>query len=108
MKSVNIGAGKVPESAFRDASDARECQAVPADPRKLEEELDALDARRLQLDAAIRDAQNRQRYGRDPGTVDGARAEEATLVRDLDHLMTRYRAVEGRLLLAQSGQKTFW
>ena len=81
---------------------------MPADRRKLEEELDALDARRLELDAAIRDAQNRQRYGREPGTVEGARAEEAVLMKDLDHLMTRYRAVEGRLLLARSGQKTPW
>ena len=81
---------------------------MASDRTKLEEELNALDAQRLRLDAAIRDAQNRQRYGREPGTVEGARAEEAALVRDLDHLMTRYRAVEGRLLLAQSGQKTPW
>jgi hypothetical protein len=76
--------------------------------RKLEEELDSLDVRRVELDAAIRDAQNRQRYGREPGTVEQARAEEAVLMRDLDHLMTRYRALEGRLLLARSGQKTPW
>jgi hypothetical protein len=75
---------------------------------KLEEELDALDARRLELDAAIRDAQNRQRYGRDAEAVEQARAAEAALMKDLDHLMTRYRAVEGRLLLARSGQKTLW
>jgi hypothetical protein len=81
---------------------------VAADQRKLEEELDTLDARRLELDAAIRDAQNRQRYVREPEAIERARAEEATLVRDLDHLMTRYRAVEGRLLLARSGQKTPW
>ena len=81
---------------------------MAADKTKLEEDLDALDARRLELDAAIRDAQNRQRYGREPGAVEQARAQEAALVRDLDHLMTRYRALEGRLLLAQSGQKTPW
>jgi hypothetical protein len=81
---------------------------VAADPTKLEEELDALDARRLALDAAIRDAHNRQRYGREPEAIERARVEEAALVRDLDHLMTRYRAVEGRLLLARSGQKTPW
>jgi hypothetical protein len=78
------------------------------DQTKLEEELDALDARRLELDAAIRDAQNRQRYGREPEAIEQARAEEAALMKDLDHLMTRYRAVEGRLLLARSGQKTPW
>jgi uncharacterized membrane protein YccC len=81
---------------------------VALDQTKLEEELDALDARRLELDAAIRDAQNRQRYGREPEAVERARAEEEALVKDLDHLMTRYRAVEGRLLLARSGQKTPW
>ena len=75
---------------------------------KLEEELNALDEQRARLDAAIRDTQNRQRYGREPHIVDTARAEEAALVKELDHLMTRYRALEGRLLLVQSGQKTPW
>lgn len=78
------------------------------DQTKLEEELNALDARRLELDAALRDAQNRQRYGREPEAIARARAQEEALVKDLDHLMTRYRAVEGRLLLARSGQKTPW
>ena len=81
---------------------------MASDRTKLEEELDTLDVRRVELDAAIRDAQNRQRYGHDPGAVEQARAAEAALIRDLDHLMTRYRAVEGRLLLARSGQKTPW
>ena len=79
-----------------------------SDRAQLEEELAALDAHRLQLDAAIRDAQNRQRYCPEPATVEQARADEAALLRDLDRLMTRYRALEGRLLLAQSGQKTPW
>jgi hypothetical protein len=81
---------------------------VTSDRTKLEEELNALDGRRQQLDAAIRDAQNRQRYSHEPGAADRARAEEAALVKELDLLMTRYRALEGRLLLAQSGQKTPW
>jgi hypothetical protein len=81
---------------------------VASDQTKLEEELTGLDGRRVQLDAAIRDAQNRQRYCHEPRTVEEARAEETALVRELDHLMTRYRALEGRLLLAQSGQKTPW
>ena len=81
---------------------------MASDRVKLEEELTALDARRLQLDSAIRDAQNRQRYCHEPRTVEQARAEEAALLTELDRLMTRYRAVEGRLLLAQSGQKTPW
>lgn len=78
------------------------------DRTKLEDQLNTLDKRRTELDAAIRDAQNRQRYGREPRAVEQARAEEEALVRDLDHLMTSYRALEGRLLLAQSGQKTPW
>ena len=79
-----------------------------SDQSKLEEELNALDARRLQLDAAIRDAQHRQRYCQEPHLVEKARSEEAALLKDLDHLMTRYRAVEGSLLLARSGRKTPW
>jgi hypothetical protein len=81
---------------------------VASDVTKLEEELASLDERRLKLDAAIRDAQNRQRYSSDLGAVEQARAEEAALVKELDQLMTRYRALEGRLLLARSGQKTPW
>ena len=81
---------------------------VAVDLTKLEQELSGLDVRRSQLDAAIRDAQNRQRYCHEPRTVEQARAEEAALLTELDRLMTRYRAVEGRLLLAQSGQKTPW
>jgi hypothetical protein len=81
---------------------------VTSDQAKLKEELTKLDARRLQLDAAIRDAQNRQRYCHEPGTVEQARHEEAALLKELDRLMTSYRALEGRLLLAQSGQKTPW
>lgn len=78
------------------------------DQAKLEDELNALDGRRLHLDASIRDAQNRQRYSHEPRAVEQARAEETALIKELDLLMTRYRALEGRLLLAQSGQKTPW
>jgi hypothetical protein len=81
---------------------------VASERTKLEEELTGLDARRLQLDAAIRDAQNRQRYCHELRTVEQARVDESTLLKELDRLMTRYRALEGRLLLAQSGQKTPW
>jgi predicted nucleic acid-binding Zn-ribbon protein len=81
---------------------------VTSDRTKLEEELTDLDARRTNLDAAIRDAQNRQRYSHEPGAVERAREEETALVKELDRLMTRYRALEGRLLLVQSGQKTPW
>ena len=81
---------------------------MTSDRKKLEEELNALDGRRQQRDAAIRDAQSRQRYSPEPGAANRASAEEAALAKELDLLMTRYRALEGRLLRAQSGQKPPW
>jgi predicted nucleic acid-binding Zn-ribbon protein len=94
--------------ASGEAAFLTDVSTVAADRKKLEEELNALDEQRSRLDAAIRDAQNRQRYGREPDAVAKARADEASLVKDLDHLMTRYRALEAQLLLVQSGQKTPW
>jgi predicted nucleic acid-binding Zn-ribbon protein len=75
---------------------------------KLEEELKALDLRQQQLEARIREARNRHRYSPEPEVAAQAVAEEEALVKELDHLMTRVRAVEGRLLLAKSGRKTPW
>ena len=75
---------------------------------KLEAELKALDLQQQQLEARIRDARDRQRYSREPQVAAQAVAEEEALVKELDHLMTRSRAVEGRLLLARSGRTTPW
>jgi hypothetical protein len=75
---------------------------------KLEEELKTLDLRQRELEARIREAQHRQRYSREAESAALARAEEQALVKELDRLMTRSRAVEGRLLLARSGRKTPW
>jgi hypothetical protein len=75
---------------------------------KLEEELKALDLRQQQLEARIREARNRQRYSQEPEVAAQAVAEEEALIKELDHLMTSSRAVEGRLLLAKSGRKTPW
>jgi predicted nucleic acid-binding Zn-ribbon protein len=75
---------------------------------ELEREMDVLDAQRRELDLQIKNAQDRQRYSTDPAEVQRGKAEEETLLRELDRLMTRYRAMEGRLLLARKGEKRPW
>ena len=67
-----------------------------------------LDARRLDLDARLRDAVARQRYVPDESAAERARSDEATLLADMDRLMTRIRAVEAKLLLAASGKRPSW
>ena len=79
-----------------------------ASERELEEALRALDKGREDLEARMRDAQNRRRFCKDPAEAAQAAAEEKALLKDLDHLMTRYRALEGRLMLARTGQKRPW
>ncbi len=74
----------------------------------LRQELTLLDARRLDLDARLRDAVARQRYTRDRTLAEEARAEEAALLADMDRLMTRIRAVEAKLLMAASGKRPSW
>jgi uncharacterized protein with PIN domain len=73
----------------------------PADDVKLREELASLDAQQHRLDAKIRMAGHRQRYLSDPEQVARAFEEERSLLTKLDQLMTRIRAVEGRLALIQ-------
>jgi hypothetical protein len=92
-------------TAVRPADDG--CDVL-SESSKLEEELKALDLRQQELEARIREAQHRQRYSREPEAAALARADEQRLVKELDHLMTRSRAIEGRLLLAKSGRKTPW
>jgi hypothetical protein len=70
-------------------------------------ELAALDQRRQDYDRRIREAVNRQRYIAEARSNEAARAEERRLMIELDRVMTRIRAVEGKLLLARrsaSGQ----
>jgi hypothetical protein len=57
-----------------------------------------LEARRAALDRRIAHAVHRQRHGGSPAEIERARDEEKSLVRELDRLMTRTRAVEGQLL----------
>jgi len=71
------------------------------DRPRLVAELADLDRRLLELDDAIRHATNRQRYGGTPEETARAGEDLARLVADLDRLMTRKRAVEGKLLLIE-------
>jgi hypothetical protein len=74
------------------------------DSTDLTAELAELDARRLALDARLRDAVARSRYCPDQAVREAARREEAALLRELDRLMTRIRAVEGQLTAAREGR----
>ncbi len=67
-------------------------------------ELAELDARRIGLDHRLRQAEQRARYCRDAALVETARRDEAALLLELDRLMTRTRAVEGKLLLARKAR----
>lgn len=60
-------------------------------------DLEALEARRADVERRLRDASARLRYGLD---ADRAGAEVAALVAELDFVMTRIRATEAKLLPA--------
>jgi predicted nucleic acid-binding Zn-ribbon protein len=68
-------------------------------------ELAALDARLHELDLKIWEAINRQRYSRRPEDVERAADDLKKLVSEMDRLMTRSRAVEGKLLLLQKSSE---
>jgi len=70
------------------------------DRAKLQDELARLDSSRQEIDRQIRDAQDRQRYGTDPDEIEAAKRDEREKVVAMDRLMTRIRAVEGQLLVA--------
>ena len=69
------------------------------DRARLRAELAALDAQLHGLDQRTQETINRQRYSSSP--EDAARAGEdlKNLVAEMDRLMTRSRAVEGKLLI---------
>jgi hypothetical protein len=71
------------------------------DRARLRADLAALDARLHELDQRRRKAINRQRYGRSPENVTTAGDDLKNVVTEMDRLMTRSRAVEGKLLLLQ-------
>jgi hypothetical protein len=66
------------------------------------EELHRLHETRSALEDRIRLAQARGRYGGE-GEADEGRADEAAAVAELDRVLTRIRAVEGKLALARRG-----
>ncbi|HVL71536.1 MAG TPA: hypothetical protein VM434_06580 [Beijerinckiaceae bacterium] len=74
------------------------------DEDDLAAELAALDGARLDLDARLRDAAARSRYCPDEAVRAAARRDEAALLRELDRLMTRIRAVEGQITAAREGR----
>ena len=71
----------------------------PADVARLRDELADLADRQGKIDAILRDAALRQRYGRDPESIAKAKEDEQRHLVLLDRLMTRIRAVEAKLLL---------
>ena len=78
-------------------------RAVP-DQAALEMELLKLHERRGALEERIRFAQARGRYGGDSMAEEGREDEGAAIV-ELDRLMTRIRAVEGKLALMRRGMR---
>jgi hypothetical protein len=72
---------------------------LPADVVKLREELADLSDRQGQLDAMLRDAALRQRFGADAESIAKAKDDERHHLQVLDRLMTRMRAVEAKLLI---------
>jgi hypothetical protein len=73
----------------------------PKDRARLRAELAALDARLHELDHRRRKAINRQRYSRSPKDVSAAADDLKNIITEMDRVMTRSRAVEGKLLLLQ-------
>jgi hypothetical protein len=76
-------------------------RTVP-DRGALEQELQRLHERRGALEERIRFAQARGRYG-EGGAAEEGREDEGAAIVELGRLMTRIRAVEGKLALARRG-----
>jgi hypothetical protein len=74
------------------------------DQAALEQELRQLHEARGALEERIRYAQARGRYGAG-GEAEEGREDEGAAVIELDHVMTRIRAVEGKLALSRRGLK---
>jgi hypothetical protein len=69
----------------------------------LKQELGDLAEGRAKLDRKIADALNRKKFSKDPAEVARAEGDERTLLTELDRLLTRTRAVEGKLLQVRQG-----
>lgn len=68
------------------------------DRKTLETELQDLDVRREGLERRLRLALDRRRFASDADSRAQAEADEQALLRELDRVMTRTRAVEGQIL----------
>lgn len=75
--------------------------AQPADLSELHEKRKALQQRLTEIDLLLRDARDRQRFSSDAAGAAKALDDERSYLRELDGLMTRIRAVEGKLLLTR-------
>ena len=73
---------------------------------RLRQELLDLDRRREHLDRQLEDAVLRQRYAPSPAEHEPARSDEQRLLAEMDRLMTRIRAVEGKILQARKGVRS--
>jgi hypothetical protein len=71
------------------------------DRARLRAEMAVLEARLHRLDRRKREAINRQRYSRSAEEAARAGDDLKNLVTEMERLMTRSRAVEGKLLLLQ-------
>lgn len=74
--------------------------AQPSDLMALHEKRRALQERLTEIDQLLRDARDRQRFSDAEGAAK-ALDDERTYLLELDGLMTRIRAVEGKLLLTR-------
>jgi hypothetical protein len=75
--------------------------AQPSDLTALHEKRKALQQRLTEIDQLLRDARDRQRFSSDAAGAAKALDDERTYLLELDGLMTRIRAVEGKLLLTR-------
>ncbi len=78
---------------------------ISADEVKLSEELASLDAQHHRLEMKLTLASYRHRYSSDPADVAQAGEDERSLLIKLDQLMTRMRAVGGKLALVHKERK---
>ena len=76
-------------------------ESGPEDLTRLRDELCCLEKRQLELDHKLRDAAVRLRFCVDQDSLSRAKAAELEYLAALDHLMTRTRAVEAKLLLTK-------
>lgn len=75
--------------------------AQSSDLAALHEKRRALQERLIEIDQRLRNARDRQRFSSDAAGAAKALDDERAYLLELDGLMTRIRAVEGKLLLSR-------